>query len=79
MAEWVGAGTADAVATGLTDIEGICNIAMHIGMADLSVLRFAKKSWYGVASAAGMYVGHFMAWISAQRSSSHGDDRKRTQ
>jgi hypothetical protein len=34
-----------------------CNMAMHIGMADLSVLRFAKKSWYGVASAAGMYVG----------------------
>jgi purine-cytosine permease-like protein len=42
-----------------------CNMAMHIGMADLSVLRFARKSWYGVASAAGMYVGHFMAWICA--------------
>jgi len=38
---------------------------MHIGMADLSVFRFAKKSWYAVASAAGMYVGHFMAWLSA--------------
>jgi len=42
-----------------------CNMAMHIGMSDLSVFRFAKKSWYGVASSAGMYVGHFMAWISA--------------
>ncbi len=42
-----------------------CNMAMHIGMADLTVFRFAKKSWYGVASAAGMYVGHFMAWLSA--------------
>ncbi len=42
-----------------------CNMAMHIGMSDLSVFRFAKKSWYGVASASGMYVGHFMAWISA--------------
>lgn len=42
-----------------------CNMAMHIGMADLSVLRFARKSWYGIASGAGMYVGHFMAWISA--------------
>ncbi|MDZ7721711.1 MAG: hypothetical protein U5R06_02505 [candidate division KSB1 bacterium] len=41
------------------------NLAMHLGMADLSVLRFAKKTWYGVASAGGMYVGHFMAWISA--------------
>lgn len=42
-----------------------CNMAMHIGMSDLSVFRFAKKSWHGVASASGMYVGHFMAWLSA--------------
>lgn len=42
-----------------------CNMAMHIGMSDLSVFRFAKKSWYGIASSTGMYVGHFMAWISA--------------
>jgi len=42
-----------------------CNMAMHVGMADLSVFRFAKKSWYSIATAAGMYVGHFMAWISA--------------
>jgi len=42
-----------------------CNMAMHVGMSDLSVFRFAKHSWYGVASAAGMYVGHFMAWLSA--------------
>jgi len=42
-----------------------CNMAMHIGMSDLSVFRFARKSWYAIASGAGMYVGHFMAWISA--------------
>ena len=42
-----------------------CNMAMHIGMSDLSVFRFAKKSWYGLASASGMYVGHFMAWLAA--------------
>jgi purine-cytosine permease-like protein len=42
-----------------------CNAAMHLGMSDLSVLRFARRSWYGVASAAGMYIGHFMAWLSA--------------
>ncbi|MFH1998120.1 MAG: hypothetical protein ABIK28_00500 [Planctomycetota bacterium] len=42
-----------------------CNMAMHIGMSDLSVFRFAKKSGYAIASAAGMYVGHFMAWLSA--------------
>ena len=27
-----------------------CNMAMHIGMADLTVFRFARKSWYGVAT-----------------------------
>jgi purine-cytosine permease-like protein len=42
-----------------------CNMAMHIGMSDLSVFRYAKKSWYGIASAAGMYLGHFIAWIAA--------------
>jgi purine-cytosine permease-like protein len=42
-----------------------CNMAMHIGMSDLSVFRFARKSYYASASGAGMYVGHFMAWISA--------------
>ena len=42
-----------------------CNMAMHIGMADLSVFRFARKSWYGIAAASGMYIGHFMAWLSA--------------
>jgi purine-cytosine permease-like protein len=42
-----------------------CNMAMHIGMSDLTVFRFARKSWYAVATAAGMYVGHFMAWLSA--------------
>ena len=42
-----------------------CNMAWHIGMADLSVFRYARKSWYGLASAAGMYIGHFMAWIAA--------------
>lgn len=42
-----------------------CNMAWHIGMADLTLFRYAKKSWYGLASAAGMYIGHYMAWISA--------------
>jgi purine-cytosine permease-like protein len=42
-----------------------CNMAMHIGMSDLSVFRFAKKSWYGIASSSGMFLGHFMAWIAA--------------
>jgi purine-cytosine permease-like protein len=49
----------------ITFFAWFCNTAMHIGMSDLSVLRYAKKSWYAVASGAGMYVGHFMAWLCA--------------
>jgi purine-cytosine permease-like protein len=42
-----------------------CNMAWHIGMADLSVLRYARRPSYGLASAAGMFLGHFVAWIAA--------------
>ncbi len=42
-----------------------CNMAMHVGMSDLSVFRYARHSWYGVASGAGMYLGHFIAWLAA--------------
>lgn len=42
-----------------------CNAAMHIGMSDLSVFRYARKASSGWTTAAGMYVGHYMAWIVA--------------
>lgn len=41
------------------------NAAMHVGMSDLSVFRFAKDANSGWTTAAGMYVGHYMAWIAA--------------
>ena len=41
------------------------NAAMHIGMSDLSVFRFARRASAGWTTAAGMYVGHYMAWIAA--------------
>ncbi len=43
----------------------LANAAMHIGMSDLSILRFAKKPSYGWASAAGMFLGHYIAWVAA--------------
>ena len=42
-----------------------CNMAMHIGMADMTILRYARKWTYGFASAFGMYLGHFVAWIAS--------------
>ncbi|RMG67822.1 MAG: hypothetical protein D6722_12620 [Bacteroidetes bacterium] len=41
------------------------NMAMHIGLADMSVLRYARKWQYGFSSATGMYVGHFIAWLAS--------------
>ena len=29
------------------------------------VLRYARKSWYAVSTASGMYLGHFVAWLAA--------------
>ena len=42
-----------------------CNMAMHVGMADMTILRYAKKWHYGFFSAFGMYLGHFIAWIAS--------------
>jgi purine-cytosine permease-like protein len=41
------------------------NMAMHIGMADLSIFRYAKSWKIGFASATGMFVGHFIAWLAS--------------
>ena len=43
----------------------ICNLAMHVGLSDMAIFRFARKSSYGLFSAFGMFVGHYMAWICA--------------
>ena len=41
------------------------NAAMHVGMSDLTVFRYAKSTNSGWTTAAGMFVGHYMAWIAA--------------
>lgn len=43
----------------------ICNLAMHIGLSDMAIFRFAKSSWYGLYSSLGMFLGHYLAWICA--------------
>jgi len=43
----------------------ICNLAFHVGLSDMAVLRYAPKASYGLYSAFGMYLGHFLAWICA--------------
>jgi len=40
-----------------------CNLAMHIGLSDMAVFRYAKRWTYGLFSAFGMFPGHMLAWI----------------
>jgi purine-cytosine permease-like protein len=40
-----------------------CNLAMHVGLSDMALFRYAKKWTYGFYSAFGMYLGHFLAWV----------------
>jgi NCS1 family nucleobase:cation symporter-1 len=43
----------------------ICNLAMHVGLSDMAIFRFARKASYGLFSAFGMYLGHYLAWVCA--------------
>lgn len=43
----------------------ICNLAMHGGLSDMALFRYAPKASYGLFSAFGMFLGHYVAWICA--------------
>ncbi|MEM1137216.1 MAG: hypothetical protein AAGI07_15365 [Bacteroidota bacterium] len=65
---WVGATASDVSKFSFWHVmffAWFANMAMHIGMADMSVLRYAKKWQYGFSAATGMYIGHYMAWLAA--------------
>ena len=40
-----------------------CNLAMHIGLSDMALFRYARHWTYGLISACGMYPGHMLAWV----------------
>jgi purine-cytosine permease-like protein len=40
-----------------------CNLAMHVGLSDMAIFRYAKKWTYGFYTAFGMFPGHMLAWI----------------
>lgn len=41
----------------------IANLAMHIGLSDMALLRYAPSWKYGLYSAFGMFPGHMLAWV----------------
>ena len=42
-----------------------CNLAMHVGLSDMALFRYARKWTYGLFTAFGVYPGHFLAWIAS--------------
>ncbi|MFP8967736.1 hypothetical protein ACKC9G_14225 [Pokkaliibacter sp. CJK22405] len=38
---------------------------VHLGLIDMATFRFAHRKWYGVFSGIGMFLGHYVGWISA--------------
>jgi len=42
-----------------------CNLAMHVGLSDMAVFRYAKRWTYGLFSAFGVYPGHMLAWAAS--------------
>lgn len=50
---------------GVTLFAWLCNAAMHLGMSDLSIFRYARHRSSGWAASAGMFLGHYVAWICA--------------
>ncbi len=47
----------------ITFFAWFANLAMHVGLSDMAILRYAKNWKYGFLSAFGMYPGHMIAWI----------------
>ena len=43
----------------------LCNGVQHLGMADVTIFRYAKRWTQGFSSAFGMFLGHFFAWIAS--------------
>lgn len=43
----------------------LCNASQHLGLGDITILRYARKWQYGLASAFGMFIGHYVAWTAS--------------
>lgn len=65
---FTGINTAGEPGIGLWEVIGFAwaaNTFAHFGLVDMALLRYAKKSIYGLCTATGMLFGHYIAWISA--------------
>jgi len=65
---WKGVTDSGEKGIGLLEVIGFAwaaNSITHVGLIDMAILRYAKKSYYGLYTSFGMLFGHFIAWIAA--------------
>lgn len=65
---WKGVTNTGEPGIGLLEVIGFAwaaNTITHVGLIDMAILRYAKKSSYGLYSSFGMLFGHYIAWIAA--------------
>jgi cytosine permease len=65
---WTGTAAAGGPSLGFWHVASfawIANLAMHVGLSDMAIFRYARRARYGLFSAFGMYLGHYLAWICA--------------
>lgn len=65
---WTGKNSAGEPGIGLLEVIGFAwaaNTITHFGLIDMALLRYAKRSIYGLCTSAGMLFGHYVAWICA--------------
>jgi cytosine permease len=68
QAIWTGSPEQGGTALGFWHVAAfawIANLAMHVGLSDMAIFRFAPRARYGLFSAFGMFLGHYLAWICA--------------
>jgi len=65
---WTGVNSVGEPGIGLWEVIGFAwaaNTLTHFGLIDMALLRYAKRSVYGLCTSAGMLFGHYIAWIAS--------------
>ncbi len=65
---WTGVNAQGEKGVGILEVIGFAwaaNTLTHVGLIDMALFRYARKSSYGFLSAFGMLFGHYIAWIAA--------------
>ena len=65
---WKGVTNTGESGIGIFEVIGFAwaaNTITHVGLIDMAILRYAKKTIYGAYSSFGMLFGHYLAWIAA--------------